>query len=441
MSETCVLRDDQRIVVIGGAMKSPASWEDVKAGRSGIRNIDDTHLAMTADFSTTQARVFGVVDYHPLEDPLIVDGIRKVDQGDWHRSHLMAWKVMHDALESAGLNTIDTKRDRIGALIGSTFSGNSHMTDVDFTRIRRGDGFQNLFARVATAGADKVNIHNLVAQIGTECASSGTAAVMGAILLSRYRPDVPPLADIMLVGGADAPISPKNVDLFIGSMKGAGTKTDDPEQASKPLDESADGLVVSEGAAVLALTSLENAKVRGLSEKDIWAELVGYAAGSDAESNTLAGIDGSTRVIRDALKMGGVTLEETVYANVHGTGTPSGDSDHPGGDRREINAWKLAISALELSVKDFWLSPTKAYTGHTMGASAAIEAIYSIMALKEGIIPPRIKLYSPIEETDGFQLGSKYDSPVYLPNIDVAVTTNFGFTGTASALVFRKFRE
>lgn len=439
MSEAHFLRDDQRVVVSAAAIKAPVTWEEVKAGKNGIRKIEDTHFANSADFSKVDAQVVGAVDFLPEEDPYISDVLSAHDRKWWHRSHLMAAGSMHDAMESGRLFRGDFDGYRIGALVGSTFSGGDHAAEVDFGRLRPGDAFQYLLARVATASANQADLHNLVAQVGAECASSGTAAVMGAVMLSKYRPDVPALADIMIVGGSDAPISPLNMNLFLGSIKRAGTLTDNPWEASKPLDESADGLVMAEGAGMLVLETWKNAQARGLTEKDIWAEMVGYAAYTDAETNTMAGLEGATRVIDQALKMGRVSLGETVYANLHNTGTPVGTPDKPGGDRRELNAYRQAIARRDLNVGDFWLSATKANTGHTMGAAAAIEAYYSIMALREGIVPPRIKLRDPIEETDGFQLGSDYSQAVHLPQIDVAVTSNFGFTGAAAALAFRKF--
>jgi len=131
------------------------------------------------------------------------------------------------------------------------------------------------------------------------------------------------------------------------------------------------------------------------------------------------------------MRMADIALGETVYINAHATSTA-------GGDKREAEAYKIAIANLGLDLDDFWMTSTKGATGHTMGAAGAIEAAFSIMALREGVIPPALKLHNPIPEAEDFHLNPLRLS--VLPSVDAAISTSLGFGGTATALAFRKFR-
>jgi 3-oxoacyl-(acyl-carrier-protein) synthase len=434
------LPDHQRMLATGKSMVAPASWEDLKKGVSGIKRIEDTLFAGTPELEGVRVGVIGATDYEPENDPFITENMRLIDRRKLGRGSFLGLKAEQGALKDAhilkdGEWQLPEKQDgyRIASLTGSAFSGAPHIAEVDFDNIRTGDGLVYLLARIATASAREHGIHGLVGQFSSECASGGSVFDIGAAWLSQYRDDMPPRADIVVVGGADAPVTGKNINLVVGSLKSAGTLTSDPEDASKPLDKSADGLVVAEAGAKVILETVEGARARGLKESDVLAEMVGYASFTDAESDTLAGIEGAARCIEQSFVMGGIKPGEKVGVVVHGTGTPSGSVEKPGGDRREILALKLAMSRLGLNPKDFWLVAPKSYTGHTMGASAAVEANYAISMLQEGFIPGTLKLLNPIEETDGFNFG-----PAYV-DFDAVANPSFGFTGTANCLVFRHF--
>jgi 3-oxoacyl-[acyl-carrier-protein] synthase II len=437
------LPDSQRIVVTGMEAMTPlghdleSSWTALIRGEHGMKPLSDTVLSEATLYHQLDAQVVATANYNPLEDSLVEEHRQSLDFPSMHRSHLFAWRTMYRALERAQAidpenRLLSRKLDefRVGALVGSVFSGADHLAKVNFDRVRTRDPFQYLFARIGTAAAMHIGIKNLVGVMDTECASGGVTAHIAPLVLLKNRDDMPAHADIMIAGGADAPISEANLTTFLGGLKAAGTRTTDPEAASRPLDQSADGLVMGEAAGMLVLETWENAQKRGLTEDDVLAEMPGYASFTDAEKRTLAGMEGATRVIAKVLEMAGVTVEETVYANGHLTST--------GEDHREVIAYRQALQRQRLDVGKFWLTSTKGATGHTMGAAGAIEAIFAIMAMRSGKVPPGLKLHNPIPETEGFNLSPL--EATQLPEIDVALSTSLGFGGTATALAFRKFK-
>ena len=204
-------------------------------------------------------------------------------------------------------------------------------------------------------------------------------------------------------------------------IKALSTRNDAPEKASRPWDRDRDGFVLGEGAGVLVLEELECAKNRGAK---IYAELVGYGKSADAYHMTSPTIDGPLKSMQRALAAAQVNLDEVDYINAHGTSTPVGDLN-------ENNAMKLCFGehAHQLSI-----SSTKSMTGHLLGAASAIEAVFSIMALVDNIVPPTINIYNPDPECD-------LD---YTPNVakektlKIALSNSFGFGGTNSSIVLKK---
>jgi 3-oxoacyl-(acyl-carrier-protein) synthase len=275
-----------------------------------------------------------------------------------------------------------------------------------------------------------LGIHGHTVEVGAECASGATTVDLGISRLFKYRRNAPAKADIMVVGGADAPIVPANLNFF-EALKHAVDPRDDPDAASSPFDQDAQGLVMGEGAGAMVIETWENARKRGLGEDDVLAEIVGFDSFTDGENKTLAGMEGTVKIIEQVMRMANIALGETVYINAHATGTV-------GGDKREAEAYKLAIEGMGLDLSDFWMTSTKGATGHTMGAAGAIEAAFSIMALREGVIPPALKLNNPIEQARDFNLSP--EQLTVLPSVNAAVSTSLGFGGTATALAFREFR-
>jgi 3-oxoacyl-[acyl-carrier-protein] synthase II len=232
-------------------------------------------------------------------------------------------------------------------------------------------------------------------------------------------------ADAMLAGGTEAVISPLCVGGF-AAMKALSTRNDDPELASRPFDKDRDGFVVGEGSGIVFLEDMEGAKKRGA---NILAEVVGYGMNSDAHHMTTPAPngEGAARCMKLALKDAGLNLEEVDYINAHGTSTYYNDL-------YETKAIKSVFGehATKLSI-----SSTKSMTGHLLGAAGGIEAVFSVLALKNGLLPPTINQTTPDPECD-------LD---YTPNkarearIKVAVSNSFGFGGTNAVLVFKTFKD
>ncbi|MCJ7799466.1 MAG: beta-ketoacyl-ACP synthase II, partial [Polaromonas sp.] len=232
-------------------------------------------------------------------------------------------------------------------------------------------------------------------------------------------------ADVMVAGGAEFATTPTSMSGFI-SARAMSTRNDAPEQASRPWDEDRDGFVLSNGAGVVVLEELEHAKKRKAS---IYGEVIGFGMSADAFHMTAPPDDGdgAARCMRIALKDAAVNPQDVDYINAHGTSTPLGDFAETiatktiFGDR----AYKVAISS------------TKSMTGHLLGAAGGVEAIFSLLSIRDGIIPPTINLESPGE-------GCDLD---YVPNtareadVNIVISNSFGFGGTNGRLVFRKFTD
>jgi len=252
----------------------------------------------------------------------------------------------------------------------------------------------------------------------TSACSSGAHAVGEAFRLIRMGEQ-----DAMIAGGAEAVLTPLGLGGFI-AMKAVSCRNDEPEKASRPFDRNRDGFVMGEGAGVVVLEELQQARSRGAT---IYAEVVGYGANCDAYHITAPSPDGegAARCMRLALRSGGIEPWEVDYINAHGTSTPYNDATETQAIKRVFgeHAARLAVSS------------TKSMTGHLLGACGGVEAAYSALALHHGIIPPTINYEEPDPACD-------LD---YVPNvarrvpIRVALSNSFGFGGTNACLVFRKW--
>jgi len=253
----------------------------------------------------------------------------------------------------------------------------------------------------------------------TACAS-GTHAVGDAFKVIQ-RGD----ADVMFTGGAEASICELGMAGFC-TMKAMSTRNDDPLTASRPFDEGRDGFVMGEGSGVLILESLEHAKARGAK---IYAEVVGYGATADAYHITspAPGGEGAARCMNMAMADAGIVAEDIDYVNAHGTSTPYND-------KFETMAIKTALGEHAYNIN---VSSTKSMTGHLLGASGAIEAIASVMAVSEDFIPPTINLNNQDPELD----------LNYTPNTGVekivryALSNSLGFGGHNGTIIVRKFEK
>jgi 3-oxoacyl-[acyl-carrier-protein] synthase II len=301
--------------------------------------------------------------------------------------------------------------------------------------------YQNCYDQLLERGPDRVNPFSIPAiipnmgaawvsmELGTRgplssqctaCAASNMAIGdgMDAIRLGR--------ADVMLCGGTEAPVTEVGIAGF-GAMRALSRRNEDPKAASRPFDAGRDGFVMGEAGAIVLLEDLEHAKARGAK---IYAELLGYGLSSDATHITEPDPTGlhPARAMTMAFGDAGITPDEIDYINAHGTSTPLGDS-------AETRVIKLALG--EESARRVGISSTKGATGHCLGAAGAVEAIFSIMAVNRGVMPPTINYDEPDPECD-------LD---YIPNearkadVKIAVSNSFGFGGHNASIVVRRYTE
>ncbi|MFN3902448.1 beta-ketoacyl-ACP synthase II [Rehaibacterium terrae] len=408
----------RRVVVTGMGIVSPvgndlaSAWDNIVNGRSGIGPL--THFDASA-FSTRiagEVRNFDPTAWMPAKD------VKKMDP---FIHYGVAASLM--AMQDAGLEVTEANAERIGVLIGSGIGGILGIEEQTAKYIEGGP------RKISPFYVPSTIINMLPGQITlmkgikgpnfsavSACATSNHSIGM-AMRMIQYGD-----ADVMIAGGAERGSSPTSVGGFC-SMKAMSTRNDEPTRASRPWDKDRDGFVLGDGAGILVLEEYEYAKARGAR---IYCELAGFGASSDAFHMTAPSEsgEGPARCMAAAFKDAGITPDQVDYLNAHGTSTPLGDV-----------AETLAIKrALGEHAYRTMVSSTKSMTGHLLGAAGGVEAIFSVMAIHTGVIPPTINLDEPGE-------GCDLD---YVPNvarekrIDVAVSNGFGFGGTNGTLVFRR---
>ncbi len=409
----------RRVVVSGVGMITPVgstaeeSWKALISGQSGVREIARFDAS---DFPTRFAAE--VKDFQP-ENYLEKKEIRRMDL---FLQFAVGVSVM--AVEDAGLNLDDIDRERFGVIIGSGIGGISTIEEQHMRLINGGPGRISPFfvpmmiSNIASGqvsmrfGAKGPNYSTVSA-----CAS-GSHAIGDAFRWIRYGD-----ADIMIAGGSEAAITPMSVGGFC-SMKALSTRNDEPERASRPFDLERDGFVLGEGAGVVILEELNHALDRGA---NILGEIVGYGMTADAYHITAPAPEGegAVRAMIMSLNDGQVSPEEIQYINAHGTSTELND-------KFETTAIKHVFRD---HAYDIMISSTKSMTGHLLGAAGGIEFAITLLAVKNGIIPPTINYETPDPECD-------LD---YVPNkareaeIRYALTNSFGFGGQNACLTLKKF--
>ncbi len=406
------------MVVTGLGLVSPlgntvdASWEALLAGRSGASPI--TRFDAT-DFPVRFA--CEVKDFDPGD---VVDrrSARKMD-----RCTQLVLAAARQAERDSGLRLGDDA-DRAGAAVGTALGGVGSLEESVLTLARRGPARVGPFAIVQSlpnlaAGwvSIELGLRGPLLTETTACAASNMALgdALDAIRLNR--------ADVMFCGGTEAPVTPFTVAGF-AAMRALSTRNDEPERASRPFDAQRDGFVIAEAAAVLVLEELEYARARGAR---IYAELIGYGTSSDA--NHVSDPDpvglNPARALRMALDDAGIGPEDVGYVNAHGTSTPAGD-------RAETRVLRAALG--EERARRVAVSSTKGATGHTLGAAGAVEAVFTVLALDRGVLPPTINLDEP---DPGCDLDHVAGAPRE-QQVDVALSNSFGFGGHNTAVVFRR---
>lgn len=411
----------KRVVITGVGAVTPlgndahSTWEKIKDGVSGIGpatiyDVEKVDIKIAAE----------VKDFAPEN---FMDKKEARRMGRYSQFAVAASKM---AVKDAGIQIgVDVQPERVGVWIGSGIGGLGEFEEQHQKFIEKGQRRVNPFTIpmfIPDMAAGQVSIE-LGAKAINNC--SVTACASGANSIGdAFRVIQKGDVDMMIAGGTEATITAMTVAGF--SNMTALSKNPDPETASRPFDKNRDGFVIGEGAGIVILEELEHALSRGA---NIYGELIGYGATGDAHHITTPAPDGAgaQRAMKLALEDAGIMPDQVDYINAHGTSTYYNDL-------YETLAIKEIFKehAYTLSV-----SSTKSMTGHLLGATGALEAIFSLLAIKEGIIPPTINYQTPDEQLD-------LD---YVPNVakkkdvQVALSNSLGFGGHNATLIFRKFKQ
>ncbi|MGO4674150.1 beta-ketoacyl-ACP synthase II [Bosea sp. 2YAB26] len=420
----------RRVVVTGMGVVSPLgcgtelAWSRLLAGRSGLRRLPDSIV------ETLPAKVAGAVptkveDAEGGFDP--DSAIAPKDQRKMDRFIQFALVAAKEALEQAGwAPTDDVQRERTATVIASGIGGFPAIAEAvrvtDTRGVRRLSPF-TIPSFLVNLAAGHVSIdHGFKGPIGapvTACAA-GVQAIGDAARLIRAGE-----ADIALCGGAEACIDLVALGGFAAARALSTGFNDEPERASRPFDRDRDGFVMGEGAGMLVIEALEHAQARGAAPL---AEITGYGTSADAYHITSGPEDGSgaRRAMEIALKQAGLQPHDIRHLNAHSTSTPVGD-------RGEL----AAIRALFGSERSIAISATKSATGHLLGAAGGLEAIFTILALRDQIAPPTLNLDNPDEDAAGLDLVAKEARPLQMEH---AISNGFGFGGVNASVVLRRWQ-
>jgi 3-oxoacyl-[acyl-carrier-protein] synthase II len=408
----------RRVVITGMGAVSPCgptadeTWKNVREGHSGVSTVEgfDGHV-----------RIAGQIKDFDAEQFMEKRAVRRTD-----RFAQFAVAAATQAVEHSSLD-IMADADRIGCSMGTGIGGLKTEEVAHAKLFSEGPDRLNPFwvtALIPNMGAAEISMRfGTRGPLTTECTACAASAMSIGNATMYIRSG---MADAMLAGGVEAPIVPLGLGGF-GTMRALSRRNDDPEAASRPFDAGRDGFILAEGGAVLVLEELERARARGAT---IYAEVVGYGMSSDAHHVTEPDPVGANpaRAMRNALTDAGVTPEEIGYVNAHGTSTPAGDS-------AETRALKLALG--EERAHKIPVSSTKSETGHLLGAAGALETIITVLAMRDGYLPPTINQTDPDPDCDLdyiANVGREAD-------VDVALTNSFGFGGHNAVLVLRRWDD
>ena len=411
--------NNRRVVVTGmGAvtalgLDTESTWTGVVNGKNGVRAIE--HFDATA-FSTRFSASLQDFSTEGYIEP------RDAKRMDLFIQYGMVAGIQ--AMRDSGLEITEANQDRVGCNVGAGIGGIGLIEKTSLLMNKSGPRKISPFFvpgsiinMVAGNLSIEFNLRGPNLAMVTACTTGTHSIGLGARLIAAGD------ADAMLVGGAEMGTTPAGLGGF-AAARALSTRNDDPATASRPWDKERDGFVLGDGAGVMLLESLESAQARGA---NIYAEVVGFGMSGDAYHMTSPPEDGRGAALsmRNALASAGMNADEVDYINAHGTSTPAGDV-----------AETLAIKGVFGNhAYDVAVSSTKSMIGHLLGAAGAVEAIFSTLAIRDGVAPPTINLTNP---DDGCDLN-------YVPgtaqqrDIKVAMSNSFGFGGTNGTLIFKKF--
>lgn len=410
----------RRVVITGMGMLSPlgndvqSSWEGIRKGRSGIGMIER--------FDTTgyNTRIGGAIKDLDLEPWLSTKEARKLD-AFIHYGLIAA----QQAVDDSGLADYDElDRDRAGIAIGSGIGGleyiEKNVLTMDKSGPRKVSPFfvpASVINMISGNAAIRFGYRGPNIAIVTAC-TTGTHNIGYAARTIAYGD-----ADVMLAGGSEMATTRTGIAAF-SAARALSTRNDEPEKASRPWDRDRDGFVLSDGAGVVVLEELEHAQKRGAT---IYGEVIGFGMSDDAHHITAPPEtgEGAARSMQNAIRDAGIAPDEIDYINAHGTSTLVGDVAEVAAVKSVFgdHAGKLAMSS------------TKSMTGHLLGAAGAVEGIFSVLALRDGLLPPTINL-------DNADKGCDLDfvaNTSRKADVRVALSNSFGFGGTNGTLIFRRY--
>lgn len=413
----------RRVVVTGLGLISPAGanvldgWKNIIAGKSAISKISDARFD-TSDLAT---KIAGQVNEDYVNEKVSLKDQRKTD-----RFIHFASIAANEAIADCGWSPeTDEEQYKAGIMIGSGIGGLSTIEENVLTLKEKGAKRISPFfipaSLINLADGNISILHKLKgpnSAVVTACAS-GAHSIGDAANMIRLG-----MADFMVAGGSEAPICRVGIAGF-NACRALSTKFNEtPEKASRPWDKERDGFVMGEGAGVVILEEYEKAKSRGAK---IYAELTGYGLSGDAYHITAPAEDGDGgyRAMKMAFENAKLNPEDVGYVNAHGTSTPLGDLI-------EINAIKKLYGN---KISDLAVSSVKSSIGHSLGAAGAIEAVISVLALNESILPPTLNLEDPSDEVLDINLVANKAQERKIKNI---ASNSFGFGGTNATLIFSK---
>ncbi len=411
----------RRVVVTGVGLVTPLGvgienvWQRILRGESGIGPITRFDAAQHETKFAAEVKEYRPEDYVPPKE------LKRTDL--FIQYALTAAKI---AIEDSSLDMGKEDAERIGVIVGTGLGGLPTLEKYHSILLERGPGRISPFfipMLIANEAPGHIAIQygikgpNLC--IVTACAT-GAHSIGDSLRVIQYGD-----ADVMVAGGTEANLTPLTVGGF-NAMKALSTRNDAPARASRPFDKDRDGFVVGEGSGIIVMEELEHAKKRGAK---IYAEVVGYGYNGDAYHITAPCPDGDgfIRCMRMAMRDAALLPEEINYINAHGTSTDLND-------QIETMAIKEVFKESAYTIP---VSSTKSMIGHLLGAAGAVEAIFTILAMRDNVCPPTINYETPDPDCD-------LD---YVPNtarshaIDVGLSNSFGFGGTNSTLVFKRFKD
>ena len=411
--------NNRRVVVTGiGAvtalgLDTQATWAGVVDGKNGVRAIDHFDAGAFSTRFSASLQNFSTEGY--------------IEPRDAKRMDLFIQYGMVagiQAMRDSGLEITEANQDRVGCNVGAGIGGIGLIEKTSLLMNKSGPRKISPFFvpgsiinMVAGNLSIEFNLRGPNLAMVTACTTGTHSIGLGARLIAAGD------ADAMLVGGAEMGTTPAGLGGF-AAARALSTRNDDPATASRPWDRDRDGFVLGDGAGVMLIESLESAQARGA---HIYAEVAGFGMSGDAYHMTSPPEDGRGAALsmRNALTSAGMNPQDVDYINAHGTSTPAGDV-----------AETLAIkSVFGDHSYDLAVSSTKSMIGHLLGAAGAVEAIFSTLAIRDGVAPPTINLTNPGDGCDlNYVAGTAQER-----KIDVAMSNSFGFGGTNGTLIFKKF--